>query len=301
MTSFSGALCLTGICLAGALLMLWAFASHRIMRKAGVILLQEEEYPEVRRMVSEQATALGILTPRLGLVEDLRPNAMVFGRGRSAVLAFSLGLLSDFNAEEVGAVIAHEMMHIKHHDHAFRGISLALAAMSFFNPLAYFSVAAALRERELWADSGAARGRPERALSKVLAKIAIADRSRWLESGGGLRLLFWNDLTSGRSLATHPSLKQRIRLLEQPQGSLRTGKAFLVLGLVWILLLAGIAIVSLMDVRDALVLSDRNFVTCRSGGRAFLRFTIPGGRKDEGGPQARGADGTALRQHEELS
>lgn len=261
LTSVTGILCLAGIVLAAALLTLWCLAPAAIMRRAGVVRLQEDEFPHIWKMVREQAEALGIAAPRLGLVEDLRPNAMVFGRGSKALLAFSLGLLNEFDNDEIGAVIAHEMMHIKHHDHVFRGAAMALGAISFFNPLSYFAVASALRERELYADRGASHGRAERTLTRVLSKLAMADRGRWLESGGGLRLLFWNDLASRRSLATHPSLKQRIRFLEMPEGRGRTGRAFLALSLVWILLLAGIAAVSVMSLRDTVVLSERSYLT----------------------------------------
>jgi len=77
----------------------------------------DNEYPELRRMVSELATKAGIHTPRIGIAEVAVPNAFAFGRsikdGRICVTRGILDLLDD---SELRAVLGHEMSHIKNRD-----------------------------------------------------------------------------------------------------------------------------------------------------------------------------------------
>ena len=145
--------------------------------------------------------------PRIGLVEDLRPNAYVGGHGRSTVLVFSLGMLQIFDEEELTVAIDHELMHLKNRDTLFRSAAIALIALSFFNPIAYLSYTASLREREHLADDASTRSKRSReALKRALRKAAETTRQvEGMATLSGLRLMGLMPLFPRNMLATHPA------------------------------------------------------------------------------------------------
>jgi len=150
----------------------------RVARRAfRVVLMADEDYPEVQGKVRLVSSRLGIKSPKVGLVEDLRPNAFSLGRGEEATIVFSLGILGILEGDELEAVISHELAHIKDGDFAFKALTNALMAISFFNPLSYFTASAALKEREMLADErGASVLAHPYALASALVKVGISLR-----------------------------------------------------------------------------------------------------------------------------
>lgn len=186
--------------------------AKRIFR---IVEFEPGEYESLQRRVGELSKKLGINPPRIGLVEDLRPNAFTIGYGKRTMLIFSLGILKTLKERELAAVAAHELAHVKNNDFLFKTASFALALLSFFNPFAYFASATAQREREILADEEGARilGRPE-LLAKTLVKICEASRAFPKESiiarlASGLFLSYPISVGS-MLLSTHPRLDQRV-------------------------------------------------------------------------------------------
>jgi heat shock protein HtpX len=68
-------------------------------------------------IVDEMAVAARIPRPRLCLMEDPAPNAFAAGRDPAhSVICVTRGLVNQLDREELQAVIAHEMAHIRGHD-----------------------------------------------------------------------------------------------------------------------------------------------------------------------------------------
>jgi heat shock protein HtpX len=85
------------------------------------------------------AVSAGIPKPRVYLVDNPVPNAFAFGRTqKSSNIALHTGLLDRLSEEEVRAVIAHEIGHIKHRDVIVMTLASALPAILFY--LIYFGV-----------------------------------------------------------------------------------------------------------------------------------------------------------------
>lgn len=191
--------------------------SDRVAKRVfSIVELEPGEYESLQRRIGELSGRLGIDPPRIGLVEDLRPNAFTVGYGRRTMLVFSLGILKTLKERELAAVAAHELAHVKNNDFLFKTISVALALLSFFNPFAYFASTTAQREREIFADEEGARilGQP-RLMAKTLVKIYEASHV-FPKEGLITRLasgLFLSSPTSIRSmlLSTHPRLDQRVK------------------------------------------------------------------------------------------
>ena len=215
--SVTGILCLIGLTLGTAFFVTIIFFGDRIATKLfHVIMLTPDEYPWLQKRVNGIAQKFNLSTPKIGIVENLRPNAFTIGYGHRAILVFSIGLLDLLNEEELASVASHELAHLKNHDFFFKTLSNALNIISFFNPFAYITASAAQREREMLADeSGAKLLEQPKLLAKALAKICKALQTLPKE-GPLVRLassLFLVSPIARRPevLATHPRVNQRVR------------------------------------------------------------------------------------------
>jgi Zn-dependent protease with chaperone function len=176
---FPSVVSVTGwICMGGAVAAALYFAvtmvfGKRLALKAfHVVMMSPDEFAPLQEKVMDLAHRIGVPDPRVGLTEDLCPNAFTLGCGRGAVLVFSLGILKVLDDVELEAVVSHELAHIKAQDYLFRTISYSLNLLSFFNPLSYFAASQAQKERELLADEvGSAQLSQPTVMARVLARL----------------------------------------------------------------------------------------------------------------------------------
>ena len=225
--SVTGIICIIGL-VAGALFALsMVLADDRVARKVlHVILLSPNEYQWLQAKIAESSKKLAIAPPKIGVVEDLRPNAFTIGYGQNATIVFSMGLFNILSKEELVAVASHELAHVKNNDFFFKTLSNALTITSFFNPLSYIASSTAQREREMFADERAVEllEKPT-ALGDALAKICRAIQNLPKES----RLVnFSSSLLVASSvlhrvgiLSTHPRLDTRLKNISAPRSSSR--------------------------------------------------------------------------------
>jgi len=94
--------------------------------------LKPGENPWLESTVKELCDKSGLPMPKLAMVPNNTPNAFTFGRTSSgAVLALHEGLLRSLNKDEVKAVIAHELGHIKHKDYIVMTVLSALPLIAY--------------------------------------------------------------------------------------------------------------------------------------------------------------------------
>lgn len=75
---------------------------------------------ETWQLIGDTCKKVGVKMPRLGLIKDGNPNAFVYGYSSGfAWLVLTQGLVERLSKEELEAVIAHELGHIKHNDFIF--------------------------------------------------------------------------------------------------------------------------------------------------------------------------------------
>ncbi|MGC8651872.1 MAG: zinc metalloprotease HtpX [Candidatus Micrarchaeia archaeon] len=95
----------------------WYVSPKAIALFARLKYIGDSEYPGLHKMVYELASAAQVPVPRIAISPSKDPNAFVFGRTRKgATLAVHQGLLDVLNEDELRAVLAHEIGHIKHND-----------------------------------------------------------------------------------------------------------------------------------------------------------------------------------------
>lgn len=89
-------------------------------RAMGVQVIEQPQDQTERwliEVVTRQAQRVGIDMPEVGIFNTSEPNAFATGMSRnSALVAVSSGLLQTMNADEVEAVIGHEMSHVANGD-----------------------------------------------------------------------------------------------------------------------------------------------------------------------------------------
>jgi heat shock protein HtpX len=97
-------------------------------------------YPDLQRMVHELADAADMPRPRVYVINEDQPNAFATGRNPdNAAVAATTGLLRRMSREEVAAVMAHELAHIKNYDTLIMTITATFAgAVSMLANFAMF-------------------------------------------------------------------------------------------------------------------------------------------------------------------
>jgi heat shock protein HtpX len=98
----------------------WRHGPERVLWSTGAWELIEPATPEQKQLVNvveEMAIAAGLPRPRIWIVPDDDPNAFATGRdATSASVAVTEGLLGQLSRDELQAVVAHEMAHIRNLD-----------------------------------------------------------------------------------------------------------------------------------------------------------------------------------------
>ncbi|MDV6315082.1 protease HtpX [Idiomarina sp. HP20-50] len=103
----------------GAFVSLW-ISRWMALRSTGARIIekpqnQSEEW--LLRTVQQQAQKAGLPMPQVSVYQSPEPNAFATGRSKNASLvAVSTGLLQNMDADEVEAVLAHEVSHIANGD-----------------------------------------------------------------------------------------------------------------------------------------------------------------------------------------
>ena len=89
-------------------------------RSMGVVLVKESKNETERWLLDtleEISLKSGIKTPEFGIFNSQQPNAFATGASKNnSLVALSTGLISHMNRDEIEAVIAHEVAHIKNGD-----------------------------------------------------------------------------------------------------------------------------------------------------------------------------------------
>ena len=230
----------------------WWNSGNMVLRMHNAREVTHDSAPALVSMVEQLAANADLPMPKVYVLETDQPNAFATGRSpEHAAVAASTGLLDRLTEEEVAAVMAHELAHIKNRDTLTMTITATLAGaigmlanFAFFfrgdrnNPLGFIGVLATMflapmaagivqmaisRTREYEADKDGAEicGNPLW-LASALQKIEHYARGIMNEpaerSQSTAHLFIINPL-NGRSMdnlfSTHPNTQNRIAALQQ--------------------------------------------------------------------------------------
>jgi len=236
--------------LAGAMnLWGWWNADKSVLRMTGAREVDEASAPDFVRLVHRLADGAGMPRPKVFVIESDQPNAFATGRNpENAAVAATTGLLRRLTAEEVAAVMAHELAHVQNRDTLImtvtatfagaigmlanfamlfgrgrQGGALAAIAVMIFAPLAAALVQMAIsRSREYEADKvGAAIcGNPlwlAQALKKIDAFAKGIDNDQAERNPAIAHMFIVNPLHAHKRdalFSTHPATANRVAALE---------------------------------------------------------------------------------------
>jgi len=246
---------LTFLLLAAAMNAISYFASDRIVLWSyRAKLVTEAEAPGLYRIVRQVAQQSNIPMPKVALVPTQTPNAFATGRNpEHAVVAVTEGIVHLLSEDELRAVLAHEVSHVRNRDILVMSVAATLAgAIAFMArmfgwnmmfggsrdrssnwmtvvlavigiilaPIAALLVQLAIsRSREYKADYSGAKtiGQPL-ALASALEKLEVANRRRPITFGSpaSQSLFIVNPFSGGtfvRMFSTHPPIQERVARL----------------------------------------------------------------------------------------
>lgn len=229
-------------------------ADRIVLSMHGAKEMTARDCPQLVGIVHNLAARAGLPPPRVYLIDSPHPNAFATGRDPDhAAVAATTGLLAILSREEVAAVMAHELGHVRNRDTLVmtmtatiagaismlanfgfffrggdsRGNPLAMIAAVILAPFAAMLVQLAIsRTREYGADRAGAEicGDPA-ALASALAKLH--EGAARIPSPVAARVpaaasLYIVPSGGGRDslFATHPDTANRIALLHEMAGEL---------------------------------------------------------------------------------
>jgi heat shock protein HtpX len=212
-------------------------------------------HPDLQRMVHRLADDAGMPHPRVYVIDEDQPNAFATGRNPdNAAVAATTGLLRRMSREEVAAVMAHELAHIRNYDTLIMTITatfagaitmlanfamffrggrngggniIAVLLVMFLAPLAAAIVQMAIsRSREYEADRVGAEicGNPlwlASALEKIQGFASRIDYDRAEQNPQTAHMFIINPLhvhKRDKLFSTHPNTENRIAALVQMAG-----------------------------------------------------------------------------------
>jgi heat shock protein HtpX len=120
--------------IAGIMIMAqWYFSDKIVLWSTGAKIVNREQFPELHDLVERIVARNNLPKPKIAVVNTRIPNAFATGKTpKSSIVAVTTGLIDQLETEELEAVIAHELAHIKNRD------VLVLTLASLFSTIAWF-------------------------------------------------------------------------------------------------------------------------------------------------------------------
>lgn len=118
---------------------MYFFSDSMVLKMQGAKPL-DGKYPEVKRIVADLASRDGMPMPKLYYVATPIPNAFATGRSPShAAVAVTDGIMEILTENELRAVLAHELGHVKNRDMLVTTVAATIAgAISYIAQFAFF-------------------------------------------------------------------------------------------------------------------------------------------------------------------
>ena len=229
-------------------------ASKLAVAMTGAVEIQKKDNPRLFRIIENLAITTGMPMPKVYIIEDKAPNAFATGRSpEHAIVGVTTGLLEIMDDNELEAVMAHEMGHVKNYDIRVSTIVFGLVSLIGFvadialrmifwgdnrnnnsNPLvmiigfavillaplvAFITQLAISRQREYLADATSVMTtRHPDGMTSALAKLKQYSKPMEKQNSSTANLFLVNPLKKSffsKMLSTHPDIEDRIKRINE--------------------------------------------------------------------------------------
>jgi len=104
------------------------FSDKLVLKMYNAREVDETSAPQFHRMIAELVQRAGLPMPRVYVIDEAAPNAFATGRNpEHAAVAATTGIMQVLSANELRAVMAHELTHVAHRDILISTISATMA------------------------------------------------------------------------------------------------------------------------------------------------------------------------------
>lgn len=122
----------------------WSFygGSQAVLKMSGAVKVPKTVDPQLYNVVEELSIAAGIPVPDIYLIDDTALNAFATGRDpEHAAVAITKGLRYQLSRDELAAVMAHEISHIRFYDIRFAMLMATMVGLIVFACDAFWQIA----------------------------------------------------------------------------------------------------------------------------------------------------------------
>jgi heat shock protein HtpX len=114
---------------------MYFFSDRMVLKMYNARVVTREDAPQLYDMVDRLRQRAGLPMPVLAIANHEQPNAFATGRSpEKAVVAVTAGILKYMPKEELEAVIAHELAHVKNRDMLISTIAAGIAGAIGYLP-----------------------------------------------------------------------------------------------------------------------------------------------------------------------
>ncbi|MDD1725223.1 MAG: zinc metalloprotease HtpX, partial [Methanospirillum sp.] len=155
------------------------FSDKLVLMSTGSKIVEYDEAPELHGIIEKLCTEAELPKPRIAVMHSPVPNAFATGRNpRHAVVAVTDSIMQTLSKEELEAVLAHELSHVKNRDILTMTVAgfIATIASVIMNNFLFASIFSGRDQRGAWIIAGIVA-----AIVWVIAMILMMALSRYRE------------------------------------------------------------------------------------------------------------------------